>query len=233
MSDIFEQLKKIDKETNEKIEQLEFDERVNKASESDRKRREELEQRKLMARKRITDIIENPNLELDEPKIWRIVYKMGNPLNPLMSTYDKTVAMTERQKMMLEETGRMKLIIDKFAKIESVEKVSEQEMSDKEKAQLDGLKEKIKLLKTAIDPELDEKGIYISELGYQYETVETEMILRQALLVTTPETIGFFKTYKKIKEEKMQQEEKNNEYKSSKITLKSIKEAIKNKFQIR
>lgn len=230
MSDIYEKLNKIDKETNEKIEFYER-ERVNKASETYRKRREELEQRKLMARKRITDIIDNPNLELDEPKLWRIVYKMGNPLNPLMSTYDKTVAMTERQKMMLEETGRMKLIIDKFAKIESVEEVSEQEMNDKEKIQLDGLKEKIKLIKTSTDLELDEKGIYTSELGYQYEIVETEMTLRQALLVTNSETRGFFKSYKRMKEEKIQQEEKENE--SSKITLKSIKEAIKNKFKIR
>lgn len=231
MSDIDEKLNKIDKETNEKIEIYELNERVKKASETDRKRREELEQRKLMVRKRITEIIANPNLELDEPKLWRIVYKMGNPLNPLMSTYDKTVAMTERQKMMLEETGRMELIIGKFAKIESVEEVSEQEMNDKEKIQLDGLKEKIKLIKTSIDPELDEKGIYTSELGYQYEIVETEMTLRQALLVTNSETRCFFKSYKRMKEEKIQQEEKESE--SSKITLKSIKEAIKNKFKIR
>lgn len=148
-----------------------------------------------------------------------------------MSTYDKTVAMTERQKIMLEETGRMELIIGKFAKIESVEEVSEQEMSDKEKIKLDALKEEIKLIKTSTDPELDEKGIYTSELGYEYEAVETEMTLRQALLVTTSETRDFFKSYKRMKEEKIQKEEKESE--SSKITLKSIKEAIKNKFRIR
>lgn len=80
MSDIYEKLNKIHEETNEKIEIYEFNERVKKASETERKRREELEQRKLKVRKRITEIIDNPNLELDEPKLWKIVYKMGNPL---------------------------------------------------------------------------------------------------------------------------------------------------------
>ena len=252
MSSVFEKLEKIDEDTQEKIRVIEAEEERRRLEEKEKTLREEAEKNKTEEKKKILEIIENPDPELDEPKLWTVKYGLGNPISLNIKSCSKTIVMTERQKMLLEQTSRLgSLAYGYYESFESISEVEGKELTDLEKTRLEGLRKKIELLKNSTDPALDEKGIYESIVAYNgekyehwlhKEKVETEMTLRQALLVITPETREYFRTYTQIKEdeEKKLEEKKSKEKeelkentKSSRITFKSIKKAIKSKLKLR
>lgn len=219
MGDIFEELDKIEKEVQERLRGIEV---------------EEAEKSKAEAKKRILEIIEDPDLELDEPKMWNVVSyrKPRRHIGDIGGHEQFNKIMTQRQKMLLEETGRLPTIVDRWAELRKVCEITRKELlSNSDIAKLEGFKEKMELLKSSEDPQLNEKGLYVCMVDG--EKVEIEMTLRQALLVTTPETRDYFRTYTQIKEDEDKKRMEEEGKKSSKITLKSIKNAIKSKLNIR
>lgn len=200
---------------------------INERKEIEEKQKEEEEEKEKLIDSRAETIktITSQNPELDEPKAWRIKSRWVEG-GGATENEPWICIMTERQKRILERTRLLRSLTKYYlVHIYEIEEIPENELTDTEKTRIKELKQEIESIKHSTDPKLDRKGIYKTECSKRkYERfydidLEVETTLRQALLATTPETRDCFKPYTRMED-------------FSKITLKSIKDAIKNSLNI-
>lgn len=184
------------------------------------------EQEKMEKIKKLQEVLNDTDTKLDEPHLYTIEYSHGpsggygyEPYNP--EGKDKfEIIMTKRERKIAEITGYIKKCIRSRGKLEDIISIDEstRELTEEEKMKFDSIEKKVSIIRESGETEQDcTLDLYDEEFG----RLEIPTTLQNALLSSVSIKNGQVKT--KTQEMEQTDEEQN----PSKITLQSIKNAIR------